>query len=174
MKYLIAILLPDDIAKDMSAIQQKYNNGRWNIALPPHITLVPPMVIDKSLEEISAIVKQSVENCKPFEVDLKNVEYFAHKYYVIYQSVNITPELENLAGNLNDACQKIAIKIKKYDKFVAHVTLSNDLDKNEFIKRFPQIKKEIAERSFVCHQIALLSRDPNKDKWEIEDIFELK
>lgn len=173
MKYLIAILLPDDIAKDINAIQQKYNNRRWNIALPPHITLVPPMIVEKPLSEISKLVDESIKNIKPFNIELGDIGYFIHKHHVIYQEAKITSELLGVAKSLNNNCQKIAKEIKKYDKFVAHATLSNDLNKKEFNERFPQIKKEITERSFVCDRIALLSKDPNQDKWKIEKLFDL-
>lgn len=173
MKYLIAILLPKSIGRNVSTIQGKYNNGQWHIALPPHITLVPPMVVEKPLAEISKMVNESIKNTKQFDIELQDIGYFANKHYVIYQEAKITPELLNLANNLNESCQKIAKEIKKYDKFVAHVTLSNDLDKPEFEHRYEKIKKEISRRTFKCEQIALLSREPNRDKWKIEKLFQL-
>lgn len=173
MKCLVAILMPEDIAENISAIQQKYKNEEWNITLPPHITLVPPMEVLNISKEILGNIEDGITNIEPFEIELEKIGSFEHKYFVIYQSVKISLDLTNIVDKLSKISKNFAVSITKYKDFIPHMTLSNDLNETEFKEKYPKIKKEIVERSFVCDKVALLSREPNKDKWKIVKTFDL-
>jgi len=173
MKCLIAILIPEEIAKEISSIQQKYKNEEWNIALPPHITLVPPMEVTELTPEMLEALEKETKVTGPFNIDLKEIGHFQNEYFVIYQNVEVSPSLAGLADELTVVSKTFAVSMKEYKEFHPHMTLSNDLNEEEFKDRYPRIEKKIVERSFVCNRIALLLREQNEDKWKIENTFEL-
>ena len=168
MKYLIVIILPSEINHKIELIQQKYKNDHWNIALPPHITLMPPAQAILPSEKAIKIIKEAAHKIKKFEIEITDVGFFCNYYHTIYITVKSNPKLNALYKKIISSADKIG-KIEgayKNFNFIPHITLSNDLTKEEFNQRYPEIQKTAFNSKFICNKVLLFAKNDNQQKYQ--------
>lgn len=173
MKYLIAIILPSEINHKIELIQQEYKNDHWNIALPPHITLMPPVHPILSSDMTLKIIEEAVANVKKFEIETTDIGYFHNYYRVIYAKVENSSKLNELYKKINSRADKIGKFHKENKGFIPHITLSNDLTEEEFNQRYLKIQKTVFNSKFICDKVLLFAKGDNQRKYQVVDEVKL-
>lgn len=169
MKYLVGIILPSNINHKIELIQQKYKNDRWNIALPPHITLMPPAKAILSSDKAIKIIEKTVSDVKKFKIEILDVNYFCNYYRTIYAAVENSSKLKALYKNIISQANKIgAIKgpYKSFN-FAPHITLLNDLTDDEFNQRYSQVRKLTFNSKFICDKVLLFAKKDDQRKYRV-------
>jgi 2'-5' RNA ligase len=150
-------------------IQQKYKNNRWNIALPPHITLMPPAQAILPNKEAIEIIEKTVCKINKFEIEITDVSFFRNYYHIIYITVKSNPKLNELYKKVISSAGKIG-KIEgayKSFNFIPHITLSNDLTEEEFNQKYSKVQELSFNSKFICDKILLFAKEGNQKKYRI-------
>ncbi|HEX5797040.1 MAG TPA: RNA 2',3'-cyclic phosphodiesterase [Candidatus Saccharimonadales bacterium] len=121
-RYFIAISLPKDVSRHIEAIQKEILEGHPVMKpFQPHITLVPPNVLDSlPVETYVPRFKTVAQHYLPISIKLARTRTFENR--VLYIEVE-GPELINLQSELMKLLPQAAIDKSNRD-FVPHVTLA--------------------------------------------------
>ena len=172
--YFIAVLPPEEIQDEITHLKHEVAekfDSKHALRSPPHITLHMPFKWkDKRYEELVDVIKNLNSELMPFEVRLKNFDFFEPR--VVFVDVAENGRLEELQKKVVDACRKqLRLDNANYKNrpFHPHVTIGfRDLKK----RLFYEAKKEFEERnydsSFQVDQITLLKHDGKK--WNTMDL----
>lgn len=128
-RYFIAISLPDDVAKIITDAQKELLDG-YLVMQPfqPHITLVPPNVLDKIPPDlIVPQIKTAAEPYLPIQITLDNFGIFEKR--VLYINA-ISPVLAALQSKLMHVLPYEALA-RSDRKFVPHLTLAQAKPKQD-------------------------------------------
>lgn len=167
MKYLIGIAPSDEISHQIKSVQQEFKSDRWNIALPPHITLMPPVEAILPVAQAIKLIKEAVYNIEKFQIEITGVDSFCNYHRTIYAAVKSSLELIDLQGKVEAISAKIGKINNAFKSFIPHITLSNDLTREEFNQQYPEIKKLIFNLKFICDKILLFVKNSNDRKYRI-------
>jgi 2'-5' RNA ligase len=176
-RFFIAILPPQHIQDYANDIKQHFvdqyaSRGAQNS--PPHITLQPPFLLEKTqvsiLETFLENFAQS-QNYLPMTLD----GFAAFPPRVIYMNVVKSQALLQLQSNLvNDVENKLGIKPKGRNNhnFKPHLTVARrDLKKSDFYIAWDDFKERQVYFEFVAENITLLLHDGRK--WNVKSEFSL-
>ncbi|WP_370088602.1 RNA 2',3'-cyclic phosphodiesterase [Ekhidna sp.] len=171
--YFIALVPPPEIQEEITKLKQevaeKYES-RHALKSPPHITLHMPFKWkDKRDEELVAVMEELNSDFDPFEVQLKDFNFFEPR--VVFLDVVENEKLNQLQKEVVDVCRK-QLKLDnanyKNRPFHPHVTIAfRDLKKRMFYEAKKEF--EFLEVSFNFHvkKISLLKHDGTK--WNVVD-----
>lgn len=171
--YFIAVLPPneiqDEITKLKHEVAEKYGS-KHALKSPPHITLHMPFKWkDKRFHELVEVVKKLNEQIKPFEVQLKDFDFFEPR--VVFVDVIENDKLREQQKKVVDICRKqLKLDNANYRNrpFHPHITIAfRDLKKRMFYKA----KQAFEGRGFSCgfpvEEVTLLKHDGTK--WNVVD-----
>lgn len=172
--YFIAIIPPDEIASEVTAIKQDFSH-RFDtsgaLRSPAHITLVPPFKWEVKKQEILVdVLKKFTPSCQPLSLELRNFNSFAPR--VIYLDVVPSSVLETLYLSINRWMErKLDITFQHPSRpFRPHMTVAfRDLTKANFHKAWHEYKHKHFEASFEVNNIHLLRHSGRM--WEVMRVF---
>ncbi len=164
MKYFLAILLPEPIAAEVTALKQemktRYNSGQALYA-PPHITLHMPFEWNESKE--SAMFKPFQKKLSGFpnlEIGLNDFDAFPPR--VIFINPDPSRKLIELYKKIGEIARE-DLRLLNQDRlnkpFHPHVTIAfRDLKRERFEEAWEEFKSRKYHRSFICKSVWLLKK----------------
>lgn len=172
MKYLVAIILPKNLSQRLAEIQRRYKSERWNIALPPHITLIPPAKLTSNFKALSEALEKRAKDFKRFKIDIAGVSQFRNHGNTIFTQVTKSDNLLNLHQLVIKSIEGHLEIMKDYPRqYRPHITLSNDLTANEAQEKFPRIEKLISDQQFIVDRISLFRKGDSDRKYQKIAVF---
>jgi len=167
MRYLIAITLPQGLSANYSKIQKRYKSKNWNIALPPHITLIPPAKLTSSFKALSEALKKRAKDFKRFKIDIVGIDQFANTGNTIFAQVAKSDDLLNLQRLVIKSIEGHLEIMKGYPRqYHPHITLSNDLTADEAQEKFPGIEKLVSDQQFIVDRISLFRNGDSDSQYQ--------
>lgn len=169
MKYLVAIKLPEEISKKISAIQQAYKSSAWEILIEPHITLLPPSLALVSLDDAEKILAGIAQNFKPFELEVVGLSRFRNKSNTVFATLGDSEPLQRLHGALLQVAPTFtALDMHAYRQreFIPHITLSNKLYDVLADQILTQLAAEDLNFNFECSGFTLFKKDLDDKFWQ--------
>ncbi|WP_424962768.1 RNA 2',3'-cyclic phosphodiesterase [Ekhidna sp.] len=171
--YFIAVVPPQEIQEEITALKheiaEKYGS-KHALRSPPHITLHMPFKWkDKRFDELAEVMKNLNSDLEPFEVELKNFDFFEPR--VVFVSVVENAKLEELQKRVVDACRR-ELKLDnanyKDRPFHPHVTIGfRDLKKAMFYEAKKEFDNREVNSQFSVNEITILKHDGKK--WNVMD-----
>ena len=167
MKYLIAITLPKSLSQKLASVQQLYKSERWNIALPPHITLVPPAKLMSSEGDLKKILTEVAKKFQPLEIKIVGVGRFRNHGNTIFAKVEKSQELSVLQESLSRRLASCLAIENSRKRFHPHITLSNQLKPGEAREKlrtfvnWSQSRVSLARRYHCCREM-MMNADTKK------------
>jgi 2'-5' RNA ligase len=128
-RYFIAIRLPDDISSIIETAQKELLPG-YSVMQPfqPHITLLPPNVLDGlPPESITANIKASAESYFPIPIELVRTGVFEKR--VLHIEI-LSPKMIKLQKELMDLLPT-ENRAKSDRQFMPHITLAQAKPKQD-------------------------------------------
>lgn len=158
-RYFIGVTLPDELSSRISRIQDElFHPGKIMQPLVPHITLLPPNVLEKlPPEDFIPQVRKVANKILPAEIKLSEISMFEQR--VVYIRVE-----SEAVGHLYDELIKllpdyVRIKFAANRKFEPHVTLAQAKPKQNLdSKLIKQIKARLSPLLPVHFKAKNLSR----------------
>ena len=173
--YFIAIVPPkeiqDEITKLKHEVAERYES-KHALRSPPHITLHMPFKWkDKRFDELAEVMKKLNERLEPFEIQLRDFDYFEPR--VVFVNVVANEKLEELQKKVVDVCRK-QLKLDnanyKNRPFHPHITIAfRDLKKRMFYEARKEFEKREVSFEFQAKEITLLKHDGKK--WNVVDFL---
>lgn len=175
MKYLIAIALPKNLSQKLAKIQRQYKSSRWNIALPPHITLIPPANLLTDFDNLFSDLSKFTNNIEPFEIKICGIDKFVNKGNTIFAKIVENKPLQDIHQSMTRIALKHLNISKDYpDIFCPHITLSNNLTVERAKIIYSKIEKLIQKEKFLVSDITLYKRPRNSKKYQKVSYFYFK
>lgn len=166
--YFIAVVPPTEIQEEITKLKQevaeKYES-RHALKSPPHITLHMPFKWkDMRYEELVAVMEKLSNDFEPFEVQLKDFDFFEPR--VVFVDVVENEKLNQLQKEVVDVFRK-QLKLDnanyKNRPFYPHVTIAfRDLKKRMFYEAKKEFEKNEFNFKFRVEKISLLKHDGTK------------
>ena len=166
--YFIAIVPPadiqDEITKLKDEIAEKYGS-KHALRSPPHITLHMPFKWkDKRYDELEGVIRQLNENFEPFEVALKDFDFFESR--VVFVNVLENEVLNQLQKRVVETCRKqLNLDNSNYRNrpFHPHVTIGfRDLKKPMFYEAKKVFERRVFSCEFRVSRVVLLKHDGSR------------
>lgn len=176
--YFVAILPPKDQSDQISELKkycQTHFASSHALRSPPHVTLHMPFKWKENKRAaLDTCLEQVAETTTPFEVQLKNFDYFEPR--VVFVDVLPNDKLKALQHRL---AQKMRRDLNLYNAeykdrpFHPHMTIAfRDLKKPKFYEARKHFSTQQIELTFSTQNLALLKH--NGSIWEVEKWFEFK
>ena len=174
--YMFAIMPPQSLA-------QKIDDERKNFAEkykcikalkpPVHITLYDPFKEPVEIEREIMGMQSWAERQRPFEVELKNFNFFRHSTSpVIYIDVVKNDSLSMLHKTFMEQIKKYLFTEKNNNKYTPHITIGY---RDVPAAIFPEIMHEYSRRrfsaSFEVNSIYFWKHDGKN--WQIQNEFKM-
>lgn len=169
--YFIAILPSEDAQKkitDLKHLVKEKFGSQHALNAPPHITLHMPFKWkDKKLNQLTALRSNINKSLDPFEVELKNFDFFEPR--VVFLNVIENAFLSALQGQVLKMCRR-ELKLEngnyKNHPFHPHVTIAfRDLKKAQFYEASDYFKNRAASFKFQAEKVELLKHDGKN--WQV-------
>ncbi len=161
MQYLLLIKVPDDVQKEVSLIQEKYDFKKTK--LEPHITLLPPFTSRISENDLLARLRSIT--FQPFDIFIDGIGFFESNR-VVYLAANESPELQRLYHLLIDELiediDKVGSGILNCDQLDVHVTITKHLNPERFNQVFDDLRTYDYRYSFPVSEFWLYRLDESK------------
>ncbi|MFW9999116.1 MAG: 2'-5' RNA ligase family protein [Candidatus Hodarchaeota archaeon] len=171
----VVIVPPKEIWGPIQEIRENYdrNINRWM----PHITLLYPF---RPEDDYSTLEKEFSEKCnsiKPFEIYLKQFNYFNHgrQRYTLWlnpEPSTLIKDLQTIILNLVPDCNDV----NKYKKgFKPHLSVGQIKGKKLLLEITKNLQDNWQEINFLLDEIFFISREKSKtSKFEIKKRIQLK
>ncbi len=169
--YFLALVPPAEIQENITQfkneIAEKYGSSHA-LKSPPHITLhMPFRWKDKRTQELYDFVNSINHDLRPFEIQLKDFDFFEPR--VVFVNVIENQTLENLQKEVTSRARKeLKLDNANYRNraFHPHVTIGfRDLKKPAFYEARKEFEERRFSEVFRVREIALLKHDG--EKWEV-------
>jgi 2'-5' RNA ligase len=158
----VVIIPPQEKWETIQEIRKKYdrNINRWM----PHITLLYPF---RSQDEYNAIAAEFKKECKsitPFEISLKNFNYFpsGRQNYTLW----LDPKPNDLIINLQSKILQLVSDCNDVNKFKSgfrpHLSVGQIKGRNNLSKVIDKLQSEWEEIKFLLSEFCFIARDENK------------
>lgn len=178
-KYLIAVLPPSAISKEIIELQKevesRFGSSHAQKA-PPHITVIPPF--DCSAEKITEFVAELIRflNDNPtvdIIIELNNFQRFESRTLFVDVAKNEAFEGFCKAIKLLFNQQKIIKQRVEKHYFVPHITLANkDITKRDFKQAWEIFKERVYQQNFSLKEISIL--ELKNEGWKLIDCITAK
>ena len=160
MTYLVAVVLPDELRRQIERLQAQFQSSKWKITLPPHITFL--YYADcKNEESFIDALRAVTGQTPPFSIGLKGIGQFNRRDICIYGAVQKTPEVMRFHEHLHTAAQ-----ISVNQLFTPHITLSNRLTRVQAPAIYAALKRKGPSESFLATGCSLYRRGESQRGWE--------
>ena len=175
---LLAIVLPEPVFSFVIE-QQTFIANTWGprraLRTPPHLTLVPPLMLSPPEEHVlSEICEKAALEIPKFNLTFCSFDHFPEK--VVFLKPKPSEELQNLYKTLNDEAQReIPHAMKRYSErqFYPHVTLAH---RDVTPDKFQNIKSYYDQVSI--HVVTLIDKfhilSHTSQGWKIGQTFPLR
>lgn len=120
-RFALIIYLPEDLDKLIAPLREKYDPD-YNV-ISSHVTLVAPFESDKSLGEISGIVRAEIEALDSLKLRLKSIDDYYPMFPIIFWRVEADETLNRLCHNLYG---KLDLPLP-FKQFSPHVTIAKEI-----------------------------------------------
>lgn len=163
--YFLAVVPPIEIQEEITElkyeISEKYGSSHA-LNSPPHITLhMPFQWRDKKFDQLQSLVNTLNENIEPFEVELKDFDFFEPR--VVFVNVEDSEPLETLQKEVTSRSRReLKLDNANYrnQAFHPHVTIGfRDLKKPAFYVAKKEFETRSYSAKFEVKQISLLKHD---------------
>jgi len=160
-RIFIAINLPEDLKKEIVAVQNKLKKFdwpvRWTVADNIHLTLrFLGSITDQEIEQVKNIIQQATGRAKPFFLQINNFIAFPNLKMprVICLNVEESEPLFNLNANIAGPIEEQGIGELERHSFTGHITIGRvkpmsanfrALTKMEFKNEFKVNSVEVME-----------------------------
>lgn len=144
MQFFIGIIPPDDIKQKIISFQKKFKNNGVPFVAEPHITIKAQSGLMDDLLWLSK-VESIIKNIQSFDIKLEKVDDFNNK--VIFLKPSFSKELIKFHKGLFKTIEpgdKMAEKYFENDKYIAHLTLGENLPEENSI-----LMKQLAEKELL-------------------------
>lgn len=148
--YAVVIFLPSQLDDLIYPLRQRFD-PLYN-KVPGHITIVFPFETARSLNEISGVIKQELQNHRPINIELESIGDFYPVSPTIYWKINTCEPIQQLYHSLH--C-KLEIPIP-YKQFVPHVTVAREISTHRVMLVKERIVPYLPSEKFVVHTIDLV------------------
>ena len=163
--YFIAIIPPPDICEEITEIKLEIADrfgSRHALNAPPHITLHMPFKWkEKKIEQLNDLIQQVNDEMKPFEIQLRNFDFFEPR--VVFIDVVPNEQLNNLQYDVVRLCQrKLKLDNANYrdQPFHPHVTVAfRDLRRTAFYEAKKHYENLEIDFQFQIKEICLLKHE---------------
>ncbi|MDV2683204.1 YjcG family protein [Alkalihalophilus lindianensis] len=167
MKYGIALFPAKKLQDLANSFRMRYDSHyAW---IPPHITVKEPFeVSDDNLPYITAKLREIASNLSPVEIDVYKVDTFSPQSNTIFFKIREHKTLTALYEKLHSEPFE---ENKKY-KFIPHVTIGQDLSKDEVADIVGRLKMKKVEHHEVIDRMQLMYQLEN-GSWTVYETFRL-
>lgn len=164
----VVIIPPKENWAPIQAIRKLYDRqiNRWM----PHITMLYPFRPESEFSNLEKIFLEKCKNIKPFEIALRNFNFFSHvrEKYTIWLDpepnesiISIQADLLKLVPNCDDV-------IKFKSGYKPHLSIGQIKGKIKLEKIINRLQKNWIEVKFLINKIYFISREQDKiSKFEI-------
>ena len=129
-RVFIDINLPDDLKKEIVAVQEKLKKFdwpvRWTVAENIHLTLrFLGSINDQEIEQVKSIVQQATCKAQPFSLQVNNFVVFPSLKFprVICLNIEENRELFDLQANIAGSIEEQGIGESERHSFSGHITI---------------------------------------------------
>lgn len=164
--YAIVIFLPDHLCRMIEPIREKYDPD-YSI-VEAHISLVFPFQMARPFDEVTGIIRKTVENIAPIKIDLSSIGDFYPGFPLIYWEVKRCAPIDEIYKTLY-ARLDLALPHKN---FIPHVTVAKEISDHRVVLVKEKIVPYLGEESFVAESIDLIAPTANK-QWVSVRSFQL-
>ncbi|MFW9969262.1 MAG: 2'-5' RNA ligase family protein [Candidatus Odinarchaeota archaeon] len=158
----VVIIPPEEIWNPIQKIRKKYDKqiNRWM----PHITLLYPFRPEHEYPELKKSFSNICGFIEPFEIFLKQFNYFNHgkQRYTLW----LNPEPDDLITNLQSKILEIVPDCNDVNKykygFRPHLSLGQIIGKSKVDIVINKLQKKWEDISFLLDKIYFISRKQHK------------
>lgn len=165
--YAVVILLPDYLDRIIAPLRERYDPDYSIIGA--HVSLVFPFETDRTLDEISRIIKRITDQLTSFKVELNSIGDFYPQFPVIYWSVKKHAVMDELYKSLYTELD-LALPHKQ---FCPHVTVAREISAHRVVLVKENIVPYLPDEGFMAGAVDLVSPAANKN-WISVRTFTLK
>ncbi|MFX0040729.1 MAG: 2'-5' RNA ligase family protein [Promethearchaeota archaeon] len=171
----VVIIPPEEMWNPIQKIRKKYDRqiNRWM----PHITLLYPFRPETEYPTLEQEFSRLCSTIKPFEIHLKQFNYFNHgkQRYTLW----LNPEPIELIINLQSKVLEIVPDCNDLNKhkngYRPHLSVGQIQGKKNLIDLMKNLQNNWNELHFKVNKIFFISRDKSKtSKFEIKKRIQLK
>jgi 2'-5' RNA ligase len=155
-RYALVIYLPEDLDNLIAPLREKYDPD-YNV-ISSHVTLVAPFESDKSLGEISGIVRSETEAIDGLKLKLKSIGDYYPMSPIIFWKVEPDETLVRFCHNLYG---KLDLPLP-FKQFSPHVTVAKEISNHRVFIVKGNIVDYLPDESLSVAAVDLVS--PVADK----------
>lgn len=165
--YFAALVPPPAVKEEVLEmkleIKEKFD-AKHALKLPAHITLIPPIWLEKKQEkDFTAILRNVAQQQSVFSVKLKDFGHFGQR--VIFINVVDHEPVQQLYASLKKSLSDF-LSNEKDQKMHPHVTLATrDLNREKFGEAWKEYRDRSYSNEFQARAITLFRHDGKK--WEV-------
>lgn len=169
--FFAALVPPPMVKQEVKEIKLEIKDkfgAAHALKLPAHVTLIPPLRLEKEQEEpFLKALENVVEKQFPFPVKLKDFGHFGQR--VIFLKVVDHKPVKELHQRLLQAINGF-LPLVKNQNLHPHVTLATrDLSRENFYSAWQEMKDRKYEAQFVAAALTLFKNDGKS--WNLFKIF---
>lgn len=165
MKYGIAIFPSKHIQDAANAFRKRYD-PKYAL-IPPHITLKSPFTINpKEKQALITALKEVANQHEPFNIEINKYSSFAPVNETIYYNVKMNEQITSLYEDI----RKTPFPGNEAHPFVPHITIAQELEKEEYADVFGQLKMNSLDYTDTIDRFHLLYQLEN-NSWTVYESF---
>jgi 2'-5' RNA ligase len=150
-RYAVVIFLPRPLDRVVANLREQFDPD-YNI-IASHVTLVFPFEADRSLEEISHVIRRETVTCEPFKIELSSIDDFYPVSPIIYWKVKKNPIIVELYKNIYTGLD-LALPFKQ---IIPHVTVAKEISLHRVMLVKEKIVYYLSDEIFEVDAIDLVS-----------------
>jgi 2'-5' RNA ligase len=148
--YAVVIFLPAHLDELIYPLRQKFD-PLYN-KVPGHITIIFPIETTMTLNDLSAVIKQELQNIRPIEIELESIGDFYPVSPTIYWKLKTCEPVQLLYHTLHS---KLELPIP-YKQFVPHVTVAREISTHRVMLVKERIVPYLPNEKFTAQSIDLV------------------
>jgi 2'-5' RNA ligase len=149
--FALVIYLPEDLDAIIAPLREMYDPD-YNV-MTSHITLVAPFETEKSLGEISDIVRRETVSLGSLKIELGSIGDYYPAYPIIYWQVKESEPLIHLYRNLH---RKLGLELP-FREFAPHVTVAKEISPHRLFIVKEKVVSYLPEESLTVAAVDLVS-----------------
>jgi len=148
--YAVLIFLPTHLDELIYPLRQKFDP--FYNKVPGHITIVFPFETAMTLNDITAIIKQELNEIRPITIELESIGDFYPASPTIYWNIKACEPLQFLYHRLHSQLE-LPIPFKQ---FIPHVTVASEISTHRVMLVKERIVPYLPNESFAARTIDLV------------------
>nr|AOR51118.1 hypothetical protein [uncultured bacterium pAW1] len=155
-RYAVVMLLPEGLDQMIAPIREKYDPD-FN-AISAHISVVFPFQTNKTLDDVSRVVKRVTEKTKSIQVELSSIGDFYPNFPIVFWCVKRNQQIDELYKSLY-AGLDLALPHKQ---FFPHVTVAREISQHRVMMVKEKIVPYLSDETFSADSVELVSPVANR------------